>query len=330
MLIDGLQCGNFTPEILAELRAGGAHCVTVTCGFWETAIDTMDMLGAWNEMALDHPDLMLIARSASDVERARASGRIAVLLGAQNSDLLDSRLAFVELFTAMGLRSMQLTYNTQNSLGSGCYESNDPGLTRFGKEVVREMNRVGMLVDLSHVGPVSSMDAIRASTRPVAITHANALSLFEHRRNKSDDLLHALRDNGGVMGCAIYRNITGDANLTSARAWGEMVARTVEIAGIDHVAIGTDKSHNMTRRDHLWMRKGRWSRTDGISAGKLTEFGSVPPVFFQNARDIGNLVTGLREAGFSEGEVAKISYGNWMRVYAEVFDGVACDAVKVA
>ena len=121
------------------------------------------------------------------------------------------------------MRAIQLTYNNQNELGGSCYEDEDSGLSRTGKEIVREMNRTGILVDLSHVGNRTTRDAILWSEKPVAVTHANPDSLFPHKRNKTDDVLKALAERGGVLGCATYRNITGDHYCSSLTNWCEMV-----------------------------------------------------------------------------------------------------------
>lgn len=320
MLIDGLQCGHFTQEAFSALRAGGVSAVTVTCGFWEDPAETMDILVRWRDMEREHADLIGIARSVGDIHAISASGRLAIILGSQNTDCVANRIGFVELFADMGLRVMQLTYNTQNSLGSSCYEPVDTGLSRFGKEMVQEMGRCGIVVDLSHVGDQTSIDAIEASEKPVAITHANARSLFDHKRNKGDKVLEALVAHGGVMGCATYRNITGDHYCSSAKAWGEMVARTVDMMGIDHVAIGTDRSHNHVTEDYLWMRKGRWTRTGGYGAGKTTAPVKVaPPEFFVKTEEIANLKSGLHDAGFNAAEVDQITHGNWLRLYSQVF-----------
>jgi len=322
MLIDGLQCGHFSRESFAGLLKGGVGAVTVTCGFWETPTETMDIFVKWREMARENADIVGIALSTDDIRSIHADGRLAVILGAQNTDLLGGRIGYVELFADMGLRVMQLTYNTQNSVGSSCYEPVDTGLTKFGRELVLEMGRAGVLVDLSHVGDKTSLDAIQVSEKPVAITHANPKRLFDHKRNKSDDVLKALAERGGVLGCATYRNITGDAYCASAVAWGEMVARTVDMIGIDHVAIGTDRSHNHVTADYLWMRKGRWTRTGGYGAGVTTTPVKVePPAFFRDLEQIAVLPEGLRAAGFNESEVTKITHGNWLRLYGEVFSG---------
>ena len=265
MLIDALQCGHFNRPVLEQLRDAGVGCVTSTLGFWETATEAMDAVAWWRDLERENGDVMVIARTVADIERARGEKKIAVVLGFQNATLFDGRIGFVELFADMGIRVVQLTYNNQNDFGGSCYESEDSGLSRFGKEIVREMNRAGILVDLSHVGNRTTLDAVKHSRKPVAITHANADSLFPHKRNKTDDVIRALKDNGGVIGCACYRNITGDEYCSTVDKWCEMVKLTVGIAGIDHVGIGTDRSHGHGPADYDWMRKGRWTR--GVDYG---------------------------------------------------------------
>jgi microsomal dipeptidase-like Zn-dependent dipeptidase len=241
-------------------------------------------------------------------------------MGFQNSNLLEGRIRFVELFAELGVRVLQLTYNNQNELAGSCYETEDSGLARFGREVIHEMNRVGILVDLSHVGNRSTLDAIKHSRKPVAITHANADSLFPHKRNKTDDVIRALTDNGGVIGCAAYRNITGDYFCRTVDNWVEMVARTIEIAGIDHVAIGTDRSHNHEVADYDWMRKGRWTRGVDYGAGSAARPGKVaPPDWFGSFSDLKLIAPAMQRAGFSAADIDKVTYGNWLRVYRDVF-----------
>jgi membrane dipeptidase len=320
MLIDALQCGHFDRGVLEELRKADVGCVTSTLGFWEGAIEAMDKVAWWRDLARDNADLMSIACTANDIKTANTNGRIAVVLGFQNASLFDSRIRFVELFADLGIRVVQLTYNNQNDYGGSCYEPNDSGLSRFGRELIDEMNRAGILLDLSHVGNRTTLDAIRHSKKPVAITHANPDSVFPHKRNKTDDVIRALKDNGGVIGCACYRNITGDEYCASVDKWCELVARTVEIAGIDHVGIGTDRSHHHGPVDYDWMRKGRWTRGVDYGAGSAARPGKVPPAdWLKELSGLGTVAGGLARAGFSSAEVDKITHGNWLRVYAEVF-----------
>lgn len=316
MIFDGLQCGHFDREVFQELLLGNVRCVTVTLGFWENTIESMEAISRWRDMERANADLIMIVRNVADIDRAIAAGKVAILLGFQNAVLFEGRVGFVELFADMGVRVVQLTYNNQNDLGGSCYEEQDSGLARYGKEVIREMNRAGMLVDLSHVGNRTTLEAVKWSQKPVAVSHANADTLFPHKRNKTDDVLLALRDNGGVIGCASYRNITGDYYCASVDNWCEMVARTVDIAGIDHVGIGTDRSHNTTVKDLDWMRTGRWTRGVDFGAGSAAKPGKAPPAdWFKEVRNLGLVIDGLKRRGFSAEEVAKLTHLNWRRVY---------------
>lgn len=320
MIIDGLQCGHFDRDSFTSLQKAGVGGVVVTCGFWEGTVESLDSLGAWRDLVRENADVATIATTPEEVTAAADAGKVGVILGFQNANLFEGRIRFVELFAELGVRVVQLTYNNQNELAGSCYEAEDSGLARFGKEVVREMNRVGMLVDCSHVGNRSTLDAIEAADKPIAVTHANADSLFPHRRNKSDDVLRALGQSGGVIGCAAYRNITGDEYCASIEAWCTMVARTVEIAGIDSVAIGTDRSHNFTAPDYAWMRMGRWTRGVDYGAASAARPGKAPPPeWFQTVEDMNVIPNGLRSVGFSEEEVGKITHGNWLRLYGATF-----------
>jgi microsomal dipeptidase-like Zn-dependent dipeptidase len=320
MLIDALQCGHFDRAVFEELKAGGYACVVSTLGFWEGTVPALDAIGRWRDMIRSMPDLATIAQSAADIEAAAASGRVAVLLGFQNSSLFEGRVRFVELFGELGVRVVQLTYNNQNELGGSCYEVEDSGLARFGREIVREMNRAGILVDCSHVGERTTRDAIDASEKPIAITHANAAALFPHKRNKRSDLLAALAARGGVLGCATYRNITPDAACASVRGWCEMVARTVDIVGIDHVGIGTDMGHNTAQADLDWMRQGYWTRGVDFGAGSAARPGKVPkPEWLASPRHLAAVSDALLEVGFRPEERDKILGGNWLRLFRDVF-----------
>lgn len=320
MLIDGLQCGSFTRETFVRLRKAGMTCVTVTCGYWEGTMESLDTLATWRQLIRDNADVAMIATSVADIHLAEKTNKLAVLLGFQNAACLEGRISYVEFFADLGVRNMQLTYNNQNELGGSCYEVHDSGLARFGREVVREMNRCGILVDLSHVGNVTTLDAIRHSEKPVVISHANADSLHSHRRNKTDEVLKALSDNGGVIGCSAYNLIAGDQYMGSVEAWGEMIAKTVEIAGIDHVGVGSDHGEGVGQPELNWMRMGRWTRGIDYGAAKPgTPAGTPAPIWLAEAKDFARIPQGLKHAGFNEAEIQKIVAGNWLRVYEAAF-----------
>ena len=155
---------------------------------------------------------------------------------------------------------MQLTYNNQSLLATGCYESEDPGVTRMGRGVIREMNRVGLVVDMSHSAERSTLDAIEISERPIAITHANPASWHPARRNKSDRLLDALAGSGGMLGLSLYpHHLLGGSSCT-LESFCQMVAWLVERIGIAHVGIGSDLCQDQPDSVVEWMRVGRWTR----------------------------------------------------------------------
>lgn len=320
MIIDGLQCGHFDRASFQGLQRAGVLGVVNTTGFWEGTVESLDSLGKWRDLVAANSDLCEIATSAAQISAIAASGRVAVIIGFQNANLFEGRIRLVEFWAELGARVVQLTYNNQNDLAGSCYEDEDSGLARYGRQVIKEMNKAGILVDCSHVGNRSTLMAIEASEKPIAVTHANADSLFPHKRNKTDDVLRALRDTGGVIGCAAYRNITGDHYCKTIENWSEMVARTVDIAGIDSVAIGTDRSHNFTAPDYAWMRTGRWTRGADYGAGSATNAGkAAPPDWFQNLEDMSVIPGGLKSVGFSPEEVDKITHGNWLRLYSQTF-----------
>lgn len=320
MLVDALQCGRFDRKVIEKLVAGGFGCVTPTLGFWGGAVEGFDSVAEWYDLERANADLMKIARTTADIRQARQEGKVSFVLGFQNSGHFEGRIRYVELFAALGVRVTQLTYNIQNDVGSSCYEPVDTGLSRFGREVVREMNRHGILVDCSHVGDRTTLDAIEESEKPIAITHANAASLFPHKRNKCDEVLKALAAKGGVVGCATYRNITPESACASVDGWAELVARTVDIVGIDHVGFGTDDSHYVGQAELDWMRYGRWTRTEQYGAGSQTNSGpSKPPEWLPEVYNLAEVPAALGRVGFSQEEIAKLSAENWLRVYAANF-----------
>lgn len=315
-MIDAFQPGFYDSAAFEGLRTAGVSAVSVNCGYWEETTGALDTLSRWRDLLAENANLAVFARTAADIEAAEQSGRVAVLLGYQNIACLSGRIRFVELFADLGIRILQLSYNNQTEAGSSCYEAGDGGLTRFGRELVSELNRCGVLIDLSHVGEKTAFDTIERSAAPVAVTHANAASLFAHRRNKSDTLLKALAEKGGVLGCATYPNLAGERWSGSLAAWCEMVKRTVDIMGIAHVGIGTGRRYNGTPEQLEWARTGYWTRHRDFGAGAPGKADFEPsPAWCQRLEDLGAIGDGLAGAGFSPAEVRLVLRDNWMRLF---------------
>lgn len=319
VVVDALITSHPDRSVFEQLRQGNVGCATVTCAFWEDACEALDIIGKWRDAARQNDDLIAIARSRREIDEIICSGRTAILLGFQNTTPFMDRIRYIELFADIGVRVVQLTYNNQNAVGGSCYEPNDSGLSRFGREVVEELNRVGILIDLSHVGERTSLDVIALSDKPVAITHANPASIYPHPRNKSDKLLKSLAEKGGVIGCALYPNVAGGSNM-ALNEWIDMVAWTVDLIGVDHVGFGSDVGVNRTQKDLDWVRMGRWTRRIDYGAGSAANPGRPAwPSWFQTPADYPNVIEGLRRKGFSESEIDAIAHGNWLRLYHTVF-----------
>lgn len=327
-LVDGLQYGNWSEEIFRQMRAGGLDAVHVTITYHETFRETVHNIERWNRWFERHPDLIFQGLSGEDVALARETGRTAIFFGAQNPSCLEDDIGLVEVLYRLGLRFMQLTYNNQSLLATGAYEAEDTGLTRMGREVVAEMNRVGMVVDMSHSAERSTLDAIAHSSRPIAITHANPASWHPARRNKSDRVLRALAESGGMLGFSLYpHHLEGGGDCTR-REFCEMVARTAEFMGVERLGIGSDLCQDQPDAVVEWMRSGRWTKKIDYGEGSAEAPGFPPmPAWFRDNRDFPGLAQGLREVGLSEQEVAAIMGGNWQRFFTESFaPGALCRA----
>lgn len=315
VVVDGLQISNWTRQVLEELLAGGVTAVNATCAVWENAAETMRSIAAWVDLANRHPDLVFIAERGADIARAKEQARVAVFLGFQNTSPFEDDYRYVELFHRLGVRIAQLTYNNQNLVGGGCFEAQDAGLSRYGRIVVQEMNRVGMLIDLSHVGYRTTRDAIEESAAPVAITHSNPLWFHDTPRNKPEDLISSLVERGGVIGCCLYPTVSGGPAATLDR-FCAMVAEMVERFGPDHIGIGSDCTRGWDRDFLGWLRNGRWNPTDPEQPPAWPQW----PAWFAGPLDFPRLTDGLLEAGLDETTVAAVLGGNWSRLFTQIMD----------
>ena len=323
-VIDAIQYSNWTRRHFEEWRDGGLTAVGVTIAYHERARETLERLAEWNWRLREHADLIQPVRRGADLDAARAAGRIGVLLGAQNCAPIDDDVGLVQVMADAGLKVMQLTYNNLSLIGAGCAELDDPGISRFGREVIAEMNRTGMVIDLSHSAERTTLEAIELSRRPVAVTHANPRSFKDTPRNKSDKVLAALGETGGMLGFSLYPPHLAYGTDTTLAAFTEMVARAAEIAGVDSLGIGSDMCRGWDGRTIDWMRNGRWRQ---VPAAERAEFADMPwpdqPDWFRTPADTPNLATGLRARGFSAAEVDGLMGDNWARFLRDALEPAA-------
>ena len=211
---------------------------------------------------------------------------------------------------------MQLTYNNQSLLATGCYEENDSGVTRMGKEVIKEMNRLGVVVDMSHSAEKSTLDAIKISSKPIAITHANPSFWFTSKRNKSNEVLKALADSGGMVGLSLYPHHLKDKSNCTLESFCEMAAKTAELIGVKHIGIGSDLCIGHPDSVVDWMRNGKWTKEKDYGEGSASN-ASFPkqPNWFKDARGFKNLELGLKQVGFIDTEINDILGNNWYNFY---------------
>ncbi len=320
LVIDALQYSNWSDRIFQQMNQGGVSAVHVTICYHEDFRETVENISAWNRRFEARSNLIIPGRTAGDVVVAREQGKTAIIFGCQNCSPLEDDIGLVEICHQLGMRFMQLTYNNQSLLASGCYESGDSGVTRMGKQVIREMNRVGLVVDMSHSAERSTLEAIDVSERPIAITHANPSAWHGALRNKSDDVLKALADSGGMIGFSLYPHHLNNGPDCTLADFCQMVARTADLMGIDHIGIGSDLCQDQPDSVVEWMRNGTWTRDRDYGEGSAGNAGFPrQPDWFQNNLGFGNIAQGLSAAGFSDNDVAKIMGENWLNFFERSF-----------
>lgn len=323
IVVDGLEAQNpgWEREYLEQLHAGGVTAVNATLSIWEGARETLNNIARFHRRLRDNADIARLALTTDDILAAKREGRTAYLIGFQDTSPLEDDVDLVEVYWRLGVRIVQLTYNTQNSVAAGCWEDDDLGLSaHVGRSVVRELNDFGILIDVSHSTDRTVLDAIEASEQPIAITHGNPRSFVGDgvelpRRNRGDDVLRALAESGGLIGLSTYPKIAPDGPACTVERWAEMVEYTAELIGIDHVGFGTDMCQSSPRDYILWCRTGRWSRESAVPLST-----SRFPQWIDSAAKIPALTEGLLVRGFSEEDVRKVMGANFMRVLGATID----------
>ncbi|AUM75867.1 peptidase M19 (plasmid) [Paracoccus jeotgali] len=308
------------------MRDGGVDAVHVTIAYHEDFRETVRNITDWNLRFQRHSDLIMQAFTGDDIRHARATGRTAIIFGFQTPAPIEADIGLVEVVHRLGARFMQLSYNNQSLLATGCYEAEDPGLTRMGRQVVTEMNRVGLVVDMSHSADRSTLDAIAHSQRPIAITHANPAKWHPARRNKSDTVLRALAESGGMLGLSLYPHHLRDGSACTLQSFCDMVARTAELMSVDQIGIGSDLCQDQPDSVVEWMRVGRWTREIDYGEGSASAAGFPDqPDWFTDNRSLPGLADGLRNAGFSQEEADKIMGDNWLHFFDRNFGPLSDD-----
>jgi len=320
LIIDGLEYCNWNRELFENAHKGGINAIHVTLVYWENTEESFTKIKEWSELLNHNNDILMHAKSSTDILSAKKQNKIAIIYGFQNSAPIANDIYLVEKFFDKGLRFMQLTYNNQTFLGGGCFETEDSGVSRFGKAVIEEMNRLGMIVDLSHAGKKTCLDAIEFSKSPVTISHANPSFFYKSIRNIDNDILLKLIQKNGFIGLSLYPYHLKDLGNCKIEDFCSMIKELINLIGSDHIGIGSDLCLNWPDEVVMWMRNGKWSKKNdyGESKDKNTQWPKQPK-WYQQPSDINNLFESMCKNGVQEKIAIKIIGQNWLNFMQQHF-----------
>lgn len=337
IVIDGLGApGGFstdsdaplTKQMIEDVRRSGITCVNLTVGPVGNRPESQALegifhdLGYWENEIDHHPDLFLKIKKVEDISLAKTSKRLGIIFGLQDGVAFESELARLQLLHRFGVRIIQPTYNLRNLLGDGCLEPDNAGLSKKGGEAVHRMNELGILVDLSHCGRKTTMDAIATSAKPIAFTHTGCAAIHNHPRNKTDEELRALAEKGGVAGIYFMPYLRPSGQQMAEDAI-QHIEHAIQIAGEDHVGIGTDGNISPLEFTPEYMKAHQEEiearRKAGIGApGEKADVHLYIPDL-NTPRRFETLADMLLIKGYSQTQVEKILGGNFTRLFKEVW-----------
>jgi membrane dipeptidase len=293
---------------LERHRKAGATFVSVNVGMdFNPVAQVIRVIAGFRDWIFRHPDHYILAESVADVRRAKAEGKMAVAFDLEGSKMLEDDLAMLRLYRDLGVKQIHLAYNLNNSIAAGCHDV-DRGLTELGRQVVREINRVGMLMDCSHTGRASALEIMEISTKPVIFSHANVQALVDHRRNIDDERILACAKTDGVIGVNGIGLFLGRSLETAA--FMRHIDYLAEHVGTRHIGIGIDYAFDSKNPNHSDLPPGErsekwWPREYGYSGEDL---GCIEP------ERLPQIAEALSKRGYKDDEVIGILGGNFLRV----------------
>jgi membrane dipeptidase len=293
-----------------------------------TAMITSKHGWKWDDIIFDigirlsdiaHQDMLFLALTTDDIRRAKETDRVAFVISIEGAAMIENELDRIDILYGLGVRCLGIAYSEGNALGAGLREPRDGGLTQFGREAVRRMNRVGMAIDVSHSGDQTSLDTIEASDGPIFITHSGARALWDSRRLKPDDVIKACAEKGGVIGieAAPHTTLTRERTRHSIESFMEHFEYCANLVGIDHVTFGPDALYG----DHVGLHT---ALTEVLSIKQSRGHLEYPRVThvegLENPTEsFPNIVRWLVKHGYSDADIAKVVGGNTMRVLEQVW-----------
>ena len=296
------------------MRKAGLTAAHVTLAAFENYTQVAANFVLWERAIDENSDILMRVHGVDDILAAKSQGKVGIIYGFQNATPIEDELAYVKVFRTLGIRIIQLAYMYQNLVGAGCLEPRDPGLSAFGRDLVRELNHRHVAVDLSHCGVRTTIEALEVSERPVLFTHANPRAVVDTPRNKTDEALRLLAERGGVVGAVTFPTFVAKQNPT-LDDWLHHVDYLVELVGEDHVSIGTDFVEGQPE-GFLDRGLGRY-----VPAGMVPTWPWIYPDGIRTVDDFPNITAGLLKRGYKPETIAKILGGNLVRVLREIWEG---------
>lgn len=303
--------GELTEQQAADFSTAGITAFHNSFGLGgpDAYVQVLKYMAGWSAYAGHNDHVFTLINDAADIDRAKRDKKVAVIMGVQNSDHFRTA-ADVAPFYQLGQRCSQLTYNSQNRIGSGCTDRVDGGLSDYGVEIVGAMNAAGMLIDTSHCGDRTTLDAIEASPVPIAITHSNCRAINNHPRTKTDEAIKALGAKGGVIGITGVRNFVSAAEPTTMASLVDHIDHVARLIGIEHVGIGTDTDlygYDQMAPDQYQKLKSSYKGSYGFRDKIDIEAFSGPHKMY-------NLTEELVRRGYSDADIRGVLGGNFRRL----------------
>ena len=307
----------YEPTLIRDMLASGMDAISITLcdpkpeGAEALAL-AVDSLLAYDRYLSANSQFFVKANSVADVDRARREKKMAVFYLYQNTVQFGNDLDRIDMFHRLGLRSCQLTYNTKNLVGVGCWE--EGGLTPFGRQVIERMNARRMLIDLSHANMQTMSETIAASKAPVIISHTACMAVHANRRNTTDENLRALASRGGVVGICQMRPFLTPKKTQNLDAYFDHVLHAIQVAGVEHVCIGSDRDHRVITLSPEYLAELKREEGSQVVENELPYFIDE----LNGPRRMEVVWDGLVKRGLSLGDVERIMGGNLRRLYREV------------
>jgi membrane dipeptidase len=301
------------------IAASGITAINVTVSAdFEGSIRNIAL---WQGEADRYPTLLSVVRRHGDIEKAKRDKTVGLILGFQNTDMIDRDLSRVDLFYRLGIRIIQLTYNDRNLVGDGCLEAGNAGLSAFGRQVVERMNTLGVAVDLSHCGTQTTADGITASSKPPLITHSGCREVYRHPRSKEDRELKAMADKGGVVGIYFMPFIGPGPGAPTIEMLMRQIDHAIKVCGVDHVGIGSDLSITPIDETPEYLQEHK-SFVDGRARRGISAPDEMRPLFIpelNHPRRLEGVVRALGQRKYPPTVIEKVIGGNFHRVLKEIW-----------